>query len=101
MTKLGDSEVQIVVLKSTVHILACGLCFSFKNVTTYSDTGNVRPCIIEKWHHVSSLCDRALQARIEGVTGEKRQKIGELGVLWSGSVMVDERLKALDAPNRV
>lgn len=72
-----------------------------ENMPTYAHTGNIRPCIIEKWHHVPSLCDRAFQARIEGVAREKCQELGEMGVLWSGSVLIDEGLKALDTTNRV
>lgn len=42
---------------------------------------------------MTTFCDRALEARIEGIAGKKRQDLWMVAEALVGAVIVDERLE--------
>ena len=101
MAKLRNTEIEIMILYPRTSDRITSRNSNIPQLHTYAHTRHICPDLVQKRHHVPPLGNGALETGIEGIAGEKRQKVWEMGVLWSGSIMVDERLKTLNTPDRV
>lgn len=61
---------------------------------THSHTRGVDPSFIQEGHHMATLRDGALEARVEGIAGEEGENVRLTAKSRVGAVIVHERLEA-------